>query len=169
MSNNKTTIISEPGKQEIIIIREFDAPRDLVFQAYTDTNLYPRWLGPRNLTMKLEKLDARTGGSYRYISVDKDGKEYAFNGVYHYVRPPNLIIDTFEYENLPERGHAAIEKLMLEDLPGGRTKTIAKSIFIDQEDRDGMMASGMEEGLNESFERLDELLEELQGQQRKSA
>lgn len=162
MSKNKTTITAEPGKQEIFIIREFDAPRELVFKAYTDPELYKQWLGPRELSMKLEKFEPRNGGSYRYIHTDKEGNEYAIHGVYHEVRPPELIIDTFEFEGLPEPGHVLLETLRLEELPGGRTKTISQSVFQSVADRDGMMGTDMESGINEGYERLDELLEKLQ-------
>lgn len=162
MTKNKTTIIAEPGKQEIVIIREFDAPRELVFKAYTDPGLYKQWLGPRNLTMKIEKFEPINGGSYRYIHIDKDGNEYAFHGVYHEVRSPKLIIDTFEFEGLPEPGHVALETLRLEELPEGRTKTIAQSVFQSVADRDGMIGTDMERGVNEGFDRLDELLEKMQ-------
>ncbi|MBE0446803.1 MAG: SRPBCC family protein [Actinobacteria bacterium] len=162
MTKNKTTIIAEPEKQEIIIIREFDAPRELVFKAYTDPELYKQWLGPRNLTMKIEKFEPRFGGTYRYIHIDENGNEYAFHGVYHEVRPPELIIDTFEFEGLPEPGHAALETLKLEELPGGRTKTVSHSVFQSVADRDGMIGTDIERGINEGYDRLDELLEKMQ-------
>jgi uncharacterized protein YndB with AHSA1/START domain len=162
MSRNKTTIIAEPGTQEIVIIREFDAPRELVFKAFTDPELYKQWLGPRGITMKIERFEPRNGGSYRYIHTDKDGNEYAFHGVYHEVRSPERIIDTFEFEGLPEPGHVALETLKLEELPGGRTKTVSQSVFQSVADRDGMMGTDMESGVNEGYERLDELLEKMQ-------
>jgi uncharacterized protein YndB with AHSA1/START domain len=158
MAKNKTTITAEPGKQDITIIREFDAPRELVWKAYTDPKLYVQWVGPRNLEMVLEKFEPVTGGSYRYIHKDKDGS-YAFNGVNHLVRTPDLIISTFEFEGLPERGHVALETAKFEVLPGGRTRFTGHSVFQSQADRDGMIASGMEFGVTEGHERLDELLE----------
>ena len=160
MSKNKTTITAEPGKQEIFITREFDAPRELVFKAYTDANLYKQWLGPRGLEMKLEKFEPVTGGSYRYIHSDKSGS-YAFNGVNHLVQAPELIIGTFEFEGLPERGHVTLETARFEELPGGRTRVVSQSVFQSVEDRDGMVASGMESGVVQGYERLDELLETL--------
>ena len=162
VSKNKTAITAEPGKQELFIVREFDAPRELVFKAYTDPELYKQWLGPRNLIMRLERFEPKNGGSYRYVHIDKDGNEYAFHGVYHEVRSPDLIIDTFEFEGLPEPGHVALETLKLEELPGGRTKTIGQSVFQSVGDRDGMMGTDMESGVNEGYERLDELLEKMQ-------
>jgi uncharacterized protein YndB with AHSA1/START domain len=155
---NKTTITAEPGRQEIFITREFDAPRELVFKAYTDPKLYTQWLGPRNLSMYLEKFEPRSGGAWRYIHQDKDGNKFAFHGVYHEVTTPERIIDTFEFEGLPEQGHVVLETFRFETLPGGRTKLTSQSVFQSVADRDGMIQSGMESGVNDSYERLDELL-----------
>lgn len=154
---NETTIIAEPGKQEIYIIREFDAPRDLVFKATTDPKLIVQWLGPRELTMKIDKYEAKTGGSYRYIHSDANGNAYGFRGVFHDVTAPERVIQTFEFEGMP--GHATLETAKYEELPGGRTKLTVHSIFQSVEDRDGMVQSGMERGINDSHERLDELFE----------
>ncbi|VVB89062.1 Activator of Hsp90 ATPase -like protein [uncultured archaeon] len=159
--NNKTTITAEPGKQEIIITREFDVPRELVFKAFTDPKLYTQWLGPRRLTMTLETFEPRNGGSWRYIHKDQEGNEYAFHGVYHEVLSPERIIDTFEFEGLPEKGHVILETAKFEELPGGKTKLTAQAVFQSVADRDGMLQSGMEEGVNDSHERLDELLEKM--------
>jgi uncharacterized protein YndB with AHSA1/START domain len=155
---NKITVIAEPGKQECFITREFDAPRELVFQAFTDLELVPQWWGPRRLSTLVDKLDAKAGGQWRFINRDPQGNEYAFHGVYHEVRAPERIIDTFEFEGLPEAGHVCLETLTLEALPGGRTRLTTQSVFQLVADRDGMLQSGMEEGLNDSYERLAELL-----------
>ena len=157
----KTKIIAEPGRQEIVITREFDAPRKLVFKAFTDPALFTRWIGPRRMTTTLEKFEPRNGGSYRYIQKDRDGSEYAFHGVCHEVLEPSLIIQTFEFEGLPEKGHVLLQTAKFEEMPGGKTGFTGKSVFLSVEDRDGMMQSDMEEGVNESYERLDELLEEM--------
>jgi len=160
-NKNKTTIIAEPGKQEMRITREFDAPRDLVFQAFTDPELYVQWLGPRRLTTMLDTFEPRSGGRWRYLKKDQSGHEFGFHGVYHEVRAPERIIDTFEFEGLPEAGHVALETLTLEELAGGRTRLTAQSVFQSVADRDGALQSGMEEGLNDSYERLTELLETM--------
>lgn len=162
MAKGDTKIIAEPGKQEIFIIREFDAPRELVFKAFTDPDLYIQWLGPRELTMRLETFEPRNGGSWRYIQRDQEGNEFAFHGVNHEVLPPERIIGTFEYEGLPDTGHVILETARFEALPGNRTKLTSQSVFQSLEDRDGMMQSGMEEGVNDSYKRLDELLEKMQ-------
>ncbi len=162
MAQGKTLLKAEPGKQELVIVREFDAPRELVFRAYTEPELYTQWLGPRGTTTRIEKFELKPGGSYRYVQVDDQGNEYGFHGVYHEVRRPDVIIDTFEFEGLPEPGHVALEKIEFEELPGNRTKTVDHVVLLSVEDRDGMMSDDMEKGMNESFERLDEMLEKLQ-------
>lgn len=161
MANKFTKITAEPGKQEIIIEREFDAPRELVFKAFTDPELYVQWLGPRELTMMLETFEPRSGGSWRYVQKDAEGNEYAFHGVNHEVTAPERIIGTFEFEGLPEKGHVILETARFESLPGSRTKLKSQSVFQSVEDRDGMLRSGMEEGVNDSYERLDDLLDKL--------
>jgi uncharacterized protein YndB with AHSA1/START domain len=158
---NKTIITAEPGKQELFITREFDYPRELVFKAYTDPKLYVQWLGPRGLTMTLEKFEPRSGGEYRYIHSDQNGNAYAFHGVYHEVAAPERIINTFEYEGLPENGHVNLETAVFEELPGGRTRLVAQAVYQSVTDRDGQMQAGMERGVVEGFERLDELLAKL--------
>jgi uncharacterized protein YndB with AHSA1/START domain len=159
--HHQTTIVAEPGKQEITITREFDAPRELVFKAMTDPALIPQWWGPRYLTTEIDKLDARPGGQWRYIQRNAEGNEFAFHGVYHEVLAPERIIDTFEFEGLPESGHVALETMKLEALPGGRTRFTTKSVFQSLADRDGMLQSGMESGMNDGYDRLDELLEKM--------
>jgi len=156
---NKTKITAESGRQEFFITREFDAPRELVFKAFTDPKLYTQWLGPRRYVMNLEKFEPRSGGMWRYTHKDKDGNEFGFHGVYHEVLAPERMIDTFEFEGLPEKGHVSLETAKFMELPGGRTRVTMQSVFQSVADRDGMMQSGMEEGINESFDRLDELLE----------
>ncbi len=161
MSKNITTLKALPGTHEIEVTREFDAPRGLVFKAFTDPELYVQWLGPKRLTMTLEKFEPKNGGSYRYIHKDDKGNEYAFHGVYHDVTSPERIISTFEFEGLPEKGHVSLETSQFEELPGGRTRLINQTVFQTVADRDGMLQSGMEKGIRESNERLDNLLENL--------
>jgi uncharacterized protein YndB with AHSA1/START domain len=159
--NKQTTITAEPGKQEILITREFDAPRELLFKAYTDPQLIPQWWGPRNLSTEVDKLDLRPGGQWRFLNRDAQGNEYGFHGVYHEVLAPERIIDTFEFEGLPEKGHVTLETMKLEELPGGRTRLIAQSVFQSVADRDGMLQSGMEAGVHDTYDRLAELLKKM--------
>lgn len=161
MERYPTRLIVEPGKQEMVIIREFDAPRDLVFRAYTDPKLYEQWIGPRGFTTMVETFESRSGGTWRYIQKDQEGNEYGFHGVHHDVTPPERIIQTFEFEGLPESGHVILEEAKFEELPGARTKVTARDVFLSVEDRDGMLQSDMEAGMKDSFSRLDELLERM--------
>lgn len=159
--NNPLNITAEPGKQELFITREFDAPRELVYRAFTDPKLYVQWLGPRQYKMTLEKFEPRTGGSWRYIHSDDNGNAYGFHGVFHEVAPERMI-QTFEFEGLPESGHVILDTLTLEALPNNRTRIQIHSVYQSVADRDGMVQSGMEKGVNEGFERLDELLQAMQ-------
>lgn len=163
--DNSTRIEAEPGKQEMIITHEFSAPRELVFKAFTDPELYVQWIGPRGLTTNLEKFESRDGGSWRFIQRDQSGIEYAFHGVNHEVTAPERIISTFEFEGLPEKGHVILETAKFEALPGNRTKLTSQSVFQSVADRDGMLQSDMEEGVNDSYNRLDELLERIKKEQ----
>ncbi len=158
---NKTVVTVEPGKQELFITREFDAPRELVFRAHTDPEIYARWLGPRDLTMSLEMFEPLSGGRWRFIQKDKAGNEFGFHGVYHDVTAPERIIGTFEFEGLPESGHVILETTKFEALPGDRTRVTTHSVYQSVEDRDGMVAAGMESGVVDGFERLDEILAEM--------
>jgi uncharacterized protein YndB with AHSA1/START domain len=151
-----TNFIAEPGKQEILFSRVFDAPQSLVFKAYTDPKFVSQWWGPRSYTTIVDKMDPRQGGSWRYINRDAKGQEYAFHGVYHTVKAPDMIVDTFEFEGMP--GHVSLETVTLED-QGGTTKVTGKTVFQSVADRDGMLATGMEQGLSESMDRLADVLE----------
>jgi uncharacterized protein YndB with AHSA1/START domain len=159
--SNETLIKAELGRQTIDITREFDYPRELVFKAFTDPTLFIQWIGPRRHTMKLETFEPKDGGNWRYIHQDQDGSEYAFHGVFHEVTAPERIIQTFEFEGLPEKGHVTLETALFEELPGGRTRLVMESVFRSVADRDGMLNSGMEKGMKDSFERLTELLEKI--------
>lgn len=158
----KANLVAEPGKQEFVITREFDAPRELVFKAFTDPKLYAQWIGPKRLITTIETFEQRNGGSWRYIQKDQNGNEFAFHGVNHEVTAPERIIGTFEFEGLPEKGHVALQTARFAALPGSRTKMTSQSVFQSVGDRDGMLQSGMEEGVNDSFNRLDELLKKMQ-------
>ena len=160
-TKNQTKVTAEPGKQELFITREFDAPRELVFKAHTDPDLYARWLGPRDLTTTIETFEPVSGGRWRFIQKDKDGNEFGFHGVNHDVTVPERIIGTFEFEGLPESGHVILETTKFEALPGGRTRVTTQSVYQSIEDRDGMVQAGMESGAVDSYARLDELLEKL--------
>lgn len=162
MQDNLVKLTAEPGKQELLITREFNAPRELVFKTFTDPELYKQWIGPRELTTEIDVFESVSGGSWRYIQRDPEGNEYAFHGVNHEVLPPERIIGTFEFEGLPETGHVILQTLKLISLPDNRTRIVDQSVFQSVEDRDGMLQSGMEIGVDESYQQLDDLLEEMQ-------
>jgi uncharacterized protein YndB with AHSA1/START domain len=156
---SKTQITAEPGIPQIVITREFDAPRDLVFRAYSDPELLVQWLGPRDLAMTIDRYDFRDGGTWRYVHKDAAGNEYGFHGVFHGTPSPDGIVQTFEFEGVP--GHVALDTITLEQR-GPRTLMRTVSSFQSVEDRDAMIASGMERGVHDSTERLAELLSRLQ-------
>ena len=158
MTHSKPKMIALPGKQELFIEYELDAPRDVVFRAYTDPKLVAQWMGPCELTTNFEKFEPRNGGMWRFIQKDPKGNEYGFHGVFHEVSPER-IIQTFEYDGLPESGHVSLQTAWFEALPGGRTRVTVQDVFMSVADRDGMMQAGMERGVNEGFERLNEVLE----------
>ena len=151
----ETSIVADPDVPLVRIIREFDAPRDKVFRAHTDPELVVQWLGPRDVEMTIDHYDCRTGGSYRYLHRRGD-EEYGFHGSFHEVRPNELIVQTFTFEGFPDG--VALEKLLLEDLGDGRTRLTATSLVDSFEGRDAFLASGMDVGVNEGYERLDEVL-----------
>jgi uncharacterized protein YndB with AHSA1/START domain len=153
--NAETQIIADPDVPLVRIIREFDAPPAKVFRAHTDPELVVQWLGPRGIEARIDHYDCRTGGSYRYVHT-RDGQEYGFHGSFHEVRPAELIVQTFTFEGFPDG--VALERLELEDLPGGRSRLTATSLVDSFEGRDAFLASGMETGVREGYERLDALL-----------
>jgi uncharacterized protein YndB with AHSA1/START domain len=152
---SKSSLVIEPGTQEITMTRRFDAPRDLVFKTIMDPNLIPQWWGPRYLTTTVDEMDVRPGGKWRYVQRDPDGHEHAFRGVYHDITAPKGFVCTFEYEGVP--GHVLLETVTLEEVDGKTTMT-GQSVFQSVADRDGMVASGMESGATEMMDRLEELL-----------
>ncbi len=155
---SETAILAEPARQDVVITRELNAPRELVFRAYTEPDLVARWWGPRYLTNDVERHDARSGGSWRIVQRAPDGDEHGFHGVFHSVEGPSRIIRTFEYEGAP--GHVVLESVAFEEVDG-KTRVTTQSVFQSMGDRDAMLGSGMESGVREGFERLEELLAEL--------
>ena len=163
VTGDRTRIIAEPGKQEVIITRVFDAPRNHVFRAYTDPKLIPQWWGPERYTTVIDKMDVRPGGLWRFVQHDAEGNKYAFHGVYHEVLSPERIVDTFEFEGMP--GHVSLETATFEAI-GDKTKVTARSVFQTVEDRDGMVGSGMEKGVLDTMDRLAELLVTLKAERK---
>ena len=153
--HDETEITVDPNVPLVRIAREFAAPPKRVFRAHTDPELFAQWNGPRSLETRIEHYDCRTGGSYRYVMV-RDGFEAAFHGCFHDVRPSELIVQTFTFEGFPD--DVALEKHIFEDLGDGGTRLIATSLCDCFERRDAFVASGMESGVREGYERLDDLL-----------
>jgi uncharacterized protein YndB with AHSA1/START domain len=150
--------ITTPSDQEIVMTREFDAPRDLVFEAHTSCEHMSRWWGPRKYEFASCEIDFRPGGKWRIVHRGPEGEEYGFHGEYREIVPPERIVWTFEFEGFP--GSVSVETLTLEEHDGKTTLT-ATSVYNTVEERDGMLQSGMEEGAKETMERLDEYLEIL--------
>jgi uncharacterized protein YndB with AHSA1/START domain len=151
---NKMTL-SLISDTEITLTRDFNAPRELVFKAYTDTALIPRWWGPRGYTTVIEKNELKVGGVWRFLQTDPEGKNHAFNGVYREISAPRRLAATFEYEGAP--GQIVLNSAVFEEL-GGKTRLTIKSTFRSREERDGMLGAGMERGAGEGYDRLEELL-----------
>jgi uncharacterized protein YndB with AHSA1/START domain len=151
-----TTDINAPaGVPFIDMSREFDAPVELLYRAYTEPELIKQWLGPRKYDMIVDEYDLRDGGRWRYIHRGADGDEHAFHGVFHGPQTIDGMLQTFEYEGAP--GHVSLDRLSFEQ-HGGRTVVRTHSTFESVEARDAMVEAGMASGVNEGFERLDELL-----------
>jgi uncharacterized protein YndB with AHSA1/START domain len=151
----KSQLTAEPGSHQILITREFDAPRQLIFRAWTEPQLVKQWLGPRRLEMIIDKYDVRDGGSYRYIHREPDGTEYGFHGVFHGDPSPDGMVQTFEFEGAP--GHVSLDTLRMEERDG-KTVVHINSVHQTVESRDATLASGMATGLEEGFQRLEEVL-----------
>jgi uncharacterized protein YndB with AHSA1/START domain len=154
----KTQIDAPAGVPFIDMSREFDAPRDLVFKAYTDPELLVQWLGPRKYKMTVESWDVRDGGKWRYVNSDDDGNAWGFHGVFHGDQTPDGMLQTFEFEGSP--GNVSLESLVFED-EDGKTVIRNHSVYQSIQARDAMIESGMEGGVNEGFDRLEELISKL--------
>jgi uncharacterized protein YndB with AHSA1/START domain len=155
-TSSATTKVTLPSDLEILVTREFDAPRDVVYKTMTDPKLIPQWWGPRRDAITVDKMEVRPGGKWRFVATQPDGTTYAFRGEYRELIPGEKIVQTFEFE--PMAGHISVEAGTLTDLPGGRTLFTTRSVFTSKEDRDGMVQSGLESGLRETYDRLDEVL-----------
>jgi uncharacterized protein YndB with AHSA1/START domain len=155
---SELTLTAEPGSHEIVMTRVIAAPRDRVFQAYTDPEMVAQWWGMEGITTIVDTLEARKGGSWRFIHRGPDGSEYAFNGVYHDVTAPERLVYTFEFEPMP--GHVLLETVTFEEQPDGTTKITDASVFQSVADRDGMLNSGMEQGAAVTLDRLEALLKQ---------
>ncbi|HZJ04865.1 MAG TPA: SRPBCC family protein [Nocardioidaceae bacterium] len=157
-SRNQTTIEADPVMPTITITREFDAPVASVFRAHAEPDLVAQWLGPRSTRMLIEHYDCQTGGSWRYRTSVEDGG-VSFYGSFHEVRLNERIVQTFTFDGYPDG--VSLETMTFEDLGDGRTRITAMSLVESLESRDMMLASGMEVGVVEGYEQMDELLDKL--------
>jgi len=146
--------ITAPGDREVRIERIFNAPRDRVWRAMTDPKLIAQWWGRGN-KLVIERYELERGGHWRFVEHSDHG-EHGFEGRFAEITPPERVVQTFEWDGLP--GHTALETMTLEDLSDGRTRLVTTSLFLTREDRDGMLQSGMESGVNESYAALDRVL-----------
>ena len=154
-TTNQTRIEADPDLPVIRIIREFDAPPERVFRAWTDPELFVQWIGPRSIDTTIEKWDARTGGEWRYTGTREDFA-MGFWGSFHEVRPAERLVQTFSFDGAPDS--VSLETMTFEPLEGGRCRITGVSVVESLEIRDQILASGMDVGVNEGFEKLDELL-----------
>jgi uncharacterized protein YndB with AHSA1/START domain len=155
-ATRETTIEADPNLPTIRIIRDFDAPPEKVFRAWVEPELVVQWLGPKSTEMRIDQWDARTGGNYRYSALQDGEVVAAFYGSFHEVRPSERLVQTFTWEGMPDG--VSLDTMTFEDLGDGRTRTIGLSVVENFEGRDAIMASGMEVGVNEGYEKLDALL-----------
>ncbi len=151
-----TSIEADPALPIIRMTRDFDAPVADLFRAHTDGDLAAQWIGPHSQRMVVERWDCTSGGGYRYRSSGDDGVEHRFFGSFHDVRPDERIVQTFTYEGFPDG--VALETGLFTDLGDGRSRLAWTSLCDSMEDRDMMLASGMEVGIEEGYAKLDALL-----------
>jgi uncharacterized protein YndB with AHSA1/START domain len=146
--------LTTPSDREIRTERVFDAPRELVWQAFTDPKLVAQWWGRGN-KLVIERLEVERGGHWRFVEHSPDGV-HGFEGRFREVTRPERLVMTFEWDGMP--GHVIIENVTFEEMGNNRTRVVNVSQFYSTEERDGMLASGMEGGLNQSYAALDRLL-----------
>jgi uncharacterized protein YndB with AHSA1/START domain len=158
-TTSKTQITAEPDTQQIEVTRAFNAPPELLLRAFTEPDLLVQWLGPRQYTMTIDRFEPRDGGTWRYVHSDAEGNAFAFHGVFHGNPSVDGIVQTFEFEGWP--GRVSLERLTFE-AQGDTTLVRTLSVYQSVADRDAMIESGMEQGLNEGYDRLDELVATLQ-------
>ena len=147
--------LTTPTDRTIRVEREFDAPRDRVWSAYTDPKLIAKWWG-RGHKVVIERMEVERGGHWRFVEHTPEGETHGFEGRYREVTPKDRIVQTFEWDGMP--GYTILETVEFSDIGAGRTRLVLTSLFFTPEERDGMLGSGMEGGMAESFAALDRLL-----------
>ncbi len=154
--------VTTPSDLEIVMTREFDAPRELVFEAHSKPEHLVRWFGLRGESMPVCEVDLRVGGSWRYVLSAPGGIEMGINGVYQEIVPPERIVTTenFEGEFFEAMGAGTVNTMVLEERDGKTTMTVTVR-YKTREARDAVLQSPMEQGAGEAFDRLEELLATL--------
>ena len=157
MKNAGTLKLTTPTDREISMTRIFDAPRRMVFDAFTKPELVKRWLlGPPGWTMPVCEIDLRVGGAYRYVWRHADGKEMGMGGIYREIVPEERLVCTELFDEAWYPGEALVTTILAEQ--GGRTTLTSTMLYVWQETRDAVLKSGMERGVAASYDRLEELL-----------
>lgn len=151
-----STKFTHASEREIVMTHVFNAPQEMVWKVFTDPQLIPQWWGPTSLSTRVEVMDLRPGGKWRFIQHDSNGNEFTFSGVYQEIMPPERLVQTIE--TLP--GQEFLERLTLEEI-GGKTGITEVFQFQSVEDRDLMLNTRMEEETAEGMDRLTQLLREL--------
>lgn len=161
MTDHKTQIHAEAGKQDFSIVREFGATTEKVFKAFTEPEYLKLWFMPEEMAFTIEKMECKTGGSFENHHVHKSGMKFGFRGVYHEVNEPNLIVKTSEFTGLPQKLSPVLETTTFESTESGTTKVTIHTICPSAEFRDSMIKNGMEQHLEITHRLLDELLKKL--------
>ena len=151
------TTFTTPSDREIEMTRLFDAPRQLVFDAFTNPAHVPHWFGPRGWSVPVCEIDLRPGGSWRYVLSGPDGEEMGMSGVYREITPPERIVTTESFDDYP--GESEVTAVFVED--GGKTTLTVTVLYPSKEVRDAVIKTGMEHGAAETYDRLAELLPSL--------
>lgn len=155
--SNALTVEALPNQPLIDYTREFDAPAAAVYAAHADPEVFARWIGPEQYTTRITEWEHRSGGSYRFVQAEPgDDREHGFHGAIHTARPGEMLIQTFEWEGAPDE--VSLDIMRFEDLPGGRSRIVARSVFPSLENLQAMMQAGMADGMEEGFQQLDALL-----------
>jgi uncharacterized protein YndB with AHSA1/START domain len=154
------TVTANPGESTITIVREFDATPEKFFKVVTNKELISKWwIGP-GYDVRAEEMDVCEGGKWKFVQKMQDGTEFAFFGVYHEIAPGERVVQTFEFSGLPERGHVIMERMELADAGEGKTRMTVTQGYLSAADRDGMLQSGMEDGMQNTYRTLDKILAE---------
>jgi len=148
--------VTLPTDEEILITREFDAPRHLVYKAWTTPELVMRWWSGHRGAMKIADIDLRVGGTWRYVMVANEGFEVAFHGEYREIVPDERIVTTEVYEGMPEVGEPALNTVTFTEADGRTTLELLQTVS-SKELRDMIIETGMEVGVQEQMDVLEEL------------